>query len=84
MTRYYRQQLEEIDTVAQFRRLASNRTAIIITHRFTTAMHADIIYVMDNGQILESGSHRELIEHNGRYAQSWHAQMAGARQNPGG
>jgi len=43
----------------------------VITHRFTIAMRADIIYVMDNGQILESGSHQELLAQVGLYAQSW-------------
>ncbi len=51
------------------------RTAFIITHRFTTAMHADIIHVMHDGEIIESGSHEELLEQNGHYAESWHAQV---------
>lgn len=65
----------EADWLQRFRRLAAGHTAIVITHRFTTAMHADIIHVMDDGQIVESGSHHELLAHGGRYAQSWTAQM---------
>jgi len=66
----------EIDWVGRFRTLAENRTAIIISHRLTTAMHADVIHVMDEGRIVESGSHIDLLRHNGRYAQAWRAQMS--------
>jgi ATP-binding cassette subfamily B protein len=65
----------EADWMDRFRQLASGRTAVIITHRFTTARRADIIHVMDQGQIVESGTHQELLEQDGRYAQSWHAQI---------
>ena len=50
----------EADWLERFRELAIGRTAIIITHRFTTAMHADVIHVMDRGRIVESGSHQRL------------------------
>jgi ATP-binding cassette subfamily B protein len=65
----------EADWMDRFRQLARGRTAVIITHRFTTAMRADVIHVMDQGRITESGTHRELLEQNGRYAQSWQAQI---------
>jgi ATP-binding cassette subfamily B protein len=65
----------EADWLARFRQLAAGRTAIIITHRFTTAMQADIIHVMAKGQVVESGTHSELLAEKGRYAQSWQAQM---------
>jgi ATP-binding cassette subfamily B protein len=68
----------ESDWLQRFRRLALGRTSIIITHRFTTAMHADIIHVMHQGQIVESGSHLRLIEQNGLYAESWTRQMTAA------
>src|SRR5262249_17886044 len=60
-----------------FRILARGRTAIIITHRLTTAMRADVIHVMAHGRIVESGCHEELLARGGRYAQSWTAQMNG-------
>src|SRR5260221_1849525 len=53
--------------------LSSGRTTIIVTHRFTTAMRADLIYVMHRGRIVESGSHDELLAKNGSYAKSWRA-----------
>lgn len=65
----------EADWLERFRELAVDRTAIVITHRFTTAMHADIIHVMERGRIVESGSHEQLLEQNGLYAESWTRQM---------
>jgi ATP-binding cassette subfamily B protein len=65
----------EADWLERFRELAIGRTSIIITHRFTTAMHADVIHVMDRGRIVESGSHNMLLMQNGLYAQSWSRQM---------
>ena len=75
----------EADWLERFRELARGHTSIIITHRFTTAMHADVIYVMDRGRIVESGSHNSLLEQNGLYSGSWsrqiHPQIAQNLQN---
>jgi ATP-binding cassette subfamily B protein len=68
----------EADWLQRFRQLASGRTALVITHRFTTAMYADEIHVMDAGKIVESGTHDELISQNGRYAESWLEQTRSA------
>jgi ATP-binding cassette subfamily B protein len=59
--------------------LVAGRTTIVVTHRFTTSMAADVIHVMDQGRIVESGSHGRLVERGGLYAQSWRAQMRAAR-----
>ena len=69
----------EHDWLQRFRKLAASHTTLIITHRFTTAMYADIIHVMENGSIVELGSHAELLELGGRYAQSWQDQMQSVR-----
>jgi ATP-binding cassette subfamily B protein len=65
----------EIDWFDRFRELANGRTALLITHRFTIARHADIIHVMEQGQMVESGCHDELLAQGGLYAQSWTAQV---------
>jgi ATP-binding cassette, subfamily B, bacterial len=65
----------EHEWMQRFRSLVSGRSALIITHRFTTAMRADIIYVFDDGRVIETGTHAELIALGGRYAQSWRQQI---------
>ena len=65
----------EFNWLERFRQLANGRTSIVITHRFTLAMRADIIHVMREGQIVESGSHKELLAKKGFYAESWKQQM---------
>jgi ATP-binding cassette, subfamily B, bacterial len=61
----------EADWLHRLRALAQGRTAILITHRFTTAMLADEIHVIEQGGIVESGPHAELITRKGRYADWW-------------
>jgi ATP-binding cassette subfamily B protein len=53
--------------------LLQHRTAIIVAHRLSTAMRADRIAVVDDGRIVEVGSHDELIERGGRYAEMYAA-----------
>jgi ATP-binding cassette subfamily B protein len=65
----------EADWLARFRTLVAGRTAIIITHRFTTARYADKIYVLDRGRVIESGNHEALVGLDGQYAEAWHAQQ---------
>jgi ATP-binding cassette, subfamily B, bacterial len=65
----------EFDWLERFRTMSKGRTAIVITHRFTLAMRADIIHVMRSGRIVESGNHEELLAQGGLYAESWKAQM---------
>jgi ATP-binding cassette subfamily B protein len=72
----------EHDWLQRFRDLAAGHTTLIITHRFTTAMYADIIHVMDDGRVVESGSHAELLALDGRYARSWRDQMRVAQGEP--
>lgn len=65
----------EADWLLRFRHLVAGRTALIITHRFTTALQADMIHVMDRGSIIESGSHGALLAQKGHYEESWARQM---------
>ena len=64
--------------------LLEGRTAIIVAHRLSTAMKADRIIVVDRGGIVEAGSHRELVERGGRYAEmyaSWSAHLDGSGEH---
>jgi len=64
--------------------LLDGRTAILIAHRLTTAMKADRIVVVDDGAIVESGSHAELVDAGGRYAQMYRAWITHVEDQPCG
>lgn len=74
-----------IDALAEyeiFERLYSfsaEKTLLIISHRFSTVRNADTIYVIDDGQIVESGSHEALLKLKGQYAKAFEAQAQGYR-----
>ncbi|MFC4077683.1 ABC transporter ATP-binding protein [Salinithrix halophila] len=55
-------------------RLAENRTTLIVAHRLSTITHADRIYLIENGRIVEKGSHGELMNAGGRYARLFSVQ----------
>ncbi len=55
--------------------LMQNRTTFVIAHRLSTIMHADRILVLDQGAIVESGTHQELLEHGGLYRRLYDAQF---------
>lgn len=57
--------------------IMKNRTSIIIAHRLSTIRDADIIVVMDQGQIIEMGNHQELLKQKGKYYQLIQTQYAG-------
>ncbi|MEB0139147.1 MULTISPECIES: ABC transporter ATP-binding protein [unclassified Undibacterium] len=54
--------------------ISRDRTTLIIAHRLSTVRHADCIYVLEAGSIIESGSHQTLLDANGAYAALWRLQ----------
>jgi ATP-binding cassette subfamily B protein len=69
----------EADIFEHFRQHTSNKMVILISHRFSTVRMADHIVVMDKGQIVEQGSHEELLMLNGQYAHLFRLQAKGYR-----
>ncbi|MGC0378948.1 ABC transporter ATP-binding protein [Streptomyces sp. SAI-229] len=67
----------EIEAFDRIRRLAApNRAVVLVTHRMSGVRHADHIYVLNNGHLVEHGTHAELIAARGRYAAMFDAQAA--------
>jgi ATP-binding cassette subfamily B protein len=69
----------EVALFDRFKRLAKDRSAIIISHRFSTVRMADRIAVLEHGKLSELGSHEALLEKNGRYAHLFTLQAQGYR-----
>jgi len=58
------------------KRVMADRTSIVIAHRLSTILASDLILVMDRGQIVERGTHQELLQLDGVYAQLYHTQFS--------
>jgi len=69
----------EHEVFTRFRVLTEGKTAVFISHRFSTVRLADRIFVIENGSISESGSHQELIALDGRYAELFNLQAEAYR-----
>lgn len=65
----------EVAVQSAIDKLVENKTVIVIAHRLSTIAGADTILVVDNGRIVESGTHDELVTKNGRYYGMWQAQQ---------
>jgi ATP-binding cassette subfamily B protein len=74
----------EYELFSRVRELVRGRSMLLISHRFSSVRVADRICVMDQGRIVESGSHQDLIEQAGIYAELLRLQAAGAGASTGG
>lgn len=59
------------------RRLSEDKTTIIVAHRLSSIIHADKIYVLESGQLVEEGTHQSLMDQNGLYAAMYRSQKQG-------
>lgn len=66
----------EAELFATLRELIEGRSALLISHRFSTVRMADRIYVLEDGRVLEQGSHAELMRQNGKYSRLFRLQAA--------
>ena len=77
--------IEPLEETALYRRFADvvdNKTAILVTHRMGSARIADRIVVLDGGRIVEDGTHEQLLNLRGKYAQMFESQARWYNQNP--
>jgi ABC-type multidrug transport system fused ATPase/permease subunit len=58
----------EAEMYSGFQKLAAGKTTLLISHRFSTVAMADHIYIMDDGRIVDHGSHDELLQRGGIYS----------------
>jgi len=65
----------EAEILRRLRGVMRERTSIIVAHRISTVKDADEILVLDEGRVAERGTHRELLERGGRYAQMYRRQL---------
>lgn len=68
--------MTEIRIQKAFETMMMGRTSFVVAHRLSTIRNADVILVMENGQIIEQGTHEQLLEKNGAYAELFNSQFA--------
>lgn len=75
--------LTEDEVTEELERLTRGRTTIIIAHRLSTLRFTSRIIVMENGRIVEEGTHEELLKRDGLYKRLWEAQLKGLTRMSG-
>ena len=66
----------ENDIMREIHALSKIKTVILISHRLANVVSSDRIYVMEKGNVVESGTHEELLKNRGIYTRLWNAQQA--------
>ncbi|MGD0534145.1 MAG: ABC transporter ATP-binding protein [Methanoregula sp.] len=72
---------EDITNTIRNISMSKDQISLLIAHRLSTIMHADVIYVLEQGRIIETGSHASLLDQKGLYYAMWRQQV-GERRNP--
>jgi hypothetical protein len=75
-TRGVRSHMQPCAAQMCLRNLKTKRTTVTVAHRLSTVMDADMIVVLDDGAIRETGSHHELVQRGGLYSQLWQRQLS--------
>jgi ATP-binding cassette, subfamily C, bacteriocin exporter len=65
---------------ANLQSVLTKKTVVVVAHRLSTIRHADVIYVMHDGRVVEQGTHQELMAQGGRYAALWRSQADNANE----
>ena len=65
----------ELEVQKALRKLMKGRTTLVIAHRLSTVIEADLIHVIDNGKLVESGNHQQLLANHGTYARLYALQF---------
>lgn len=73
--------LTEVRMARALDKLSKGRTTIAIAHRLSTAMRADRVLVLEQGELVEDGAHDELLLHNGLYAELYAAWVSSTASN---
>jgi ATP-binding cassette subfamily B protein len=73
---------EDITNTIRNISLSREQITILIAHRLSTIMHADIIYVLEKGKVIETGSHEDLLQQKGLYYAMWRQQVGERREMP--
>ena len=71
----------EKDIQKSLKKLMKNKTTLVIAHRLSTILDADLIYVIDNGKVLEKGNHKTLMKNKGLYSRLYKLQFAGQKSS---
>ena len=71
----------EKDIQKSLKKLMKNKTTLVIAHRLSTILDADLIYVIDNGKVLEKGNHKTLMKNKGLYSKLYKLQFAGQKSS---
>ena len=67
--------ITELEVQKAINTLMANKTSLIVAHRLTTIENADLIYVLDNGNIVEKGQHQQLLENKGLYKKLYYQEL---------